>query len=470
MITKTDFLDFLKTPMHLWASKHDQIEKAPSSVDQHRMEQGKDIENLARQFIQEHLIRGSSAEIEHEKTYLDGNFQARVDTVAFYPTEGAADIYEIKSSSSVNKEDKYDGAFQRVVCEASATVRDVYIVHLNKEYVRQGEPDLAELFIADIINEDIEKIREEVIEAREEAYRISTLETPDQILACVKPNECPCPALCHGELPDYPIYDIPRLNHSKALGLRERGILAIQDIPAGYPLSDFQSRCVDVVKSSEPISDIPAIRNELEKLEYPLNFLDYESYNPGIPFFDGYKPYQQVVFQYSLHILESLDSEMEHHELLLTDEGGPGIKLVEHLSERITGTGSVIVWHKTFETGRNKEMAELYPEYRDFLLNINTRVYDLKEVFSKGYYIHPDFHGSSSIKRVLPVLVPEFDQNYTELPISSGEEAMLAWVEIMIGNIPEDQVPKLRQELLAYCELDTLAMVKIWEALQKEIS
>jgi len=470
MITKTDFLDFLGTPMHLWASKHDQIEKAPTLFDQHLMKQGKKIEELAREFIQEHLLQGTNVEIEHEKTFIDGNFQARVDTVACYPDENLIDIYEIKSSSSVDKKDRYDGAFQRVVCEASVTVRDVYIVHLNKGYIRQGELELAELFIADNINEDIEDIRDEVIAAREEAHKISLLDTPDQILACVKPDECPCPTLCHGELPDYPIYDIPRLNHNKALRLREGGILAIKDIPAGYPLSDFQSRCVEVVKNGAPVSDIPAIRNELNKMEYPLNFLDYETYNPGTPFFDGYKPYQHVVFQYSLHIVENPESEMEHHEVLFTDEGDPGIRLVKHLSERIAETGSVIVWHKPFEMGRNKEMAEQYPEHRDFLLNVNARIYDLKEIFSKGLYIHPDFHGSASIKNVLPVLVPEFDQNYAELHISQGEEAMLAWAEIMIGNIPEDQVPKLRQELLAYCELDTLAMVKIWEALQKEIS
>lgn len=457
-------------PTHLWASKHGQIEKAPSPIDQHRMKQGKEIEGLAREFIQENLLQGTDAEIAHEKTFIDGNFQARVDTAACYPDEGLIDIYEIKSSSSVDKEDRYDGAFQRVVCEASVTVRDVYIVHLNKEYIRQGEIDLAELFIADNINEDIEDIREEVIEAREEAYRISMLDTLDQILACVKPDKCPCPTLCHGELPDYPIYDIPRLNHNKALGLREMGILAIQDIPAGYPLSDFQSRCVEVVKNGEPFSDILAIKNELTKLKYPLNFLDYETYNPGIPFFDGYRPYQHVVFQYSLHIIKSPDCEMEHHEALFTDEGDLGTRLVEHLSERIADTGSVIVWHKPFEMGRNKEMAEQYPEHRDFLLNVNARIYDLKEIFSKGFYIHPDFHGSASIKKVLPVMVPEFDQEYSRLPISSGEEAMLAWANIMSGDIHQEQVPQLRQELLSYCELDTLAMVKIWEALREEMS
>ncbi len=470
MITKTDFLQYLDTPAHLWASKHGQIEKAPSPIEQHRMEQGQEIEGLAREYIQEYLLQVTDAELAHEKTFVDGNFQARVDTAAYYPAEEVIDIYEIKSSSSVKKEDKYDVAFQRVVCEASETVRDVFIVHLNKEYIRQGELDLAKLFVVAKMNDSIEELREEVLVAREEAWQVASRDTSEGIQTCVKPDDCPCPTICHGELPEHSIYGVPRLNQNKKRELRADGILAIQDIPDGYPLSGYQSQIVEVVKDGEPFSDIPAIINELAKLEYPLNFLDYETYNPGIPFFDGYWPYQHVVFQYSLHIVETPDSELEHHELLLTNEGDPGIKLVKHLSERITDTGSVIVWHKTFETGRNKEMAEQYPEYRDFILNINTRIYDLKEIFSKGFYIHPDFHGSSSIKNVLPVLVPEFDQNYAELPISSGEEAMLAWANIMLGNIPQEQRSQLRQELLSYCELDTLAMVKIWQVLREEVS
>ncbi len=470
MITKTDFLDFLSTPMHLWASKHGQIEKAPSPIEQHRMEQGQEIEGLAREYIQVYLLQVTDAELAHEKTFFDGNFQARVDTAAYYPAEEVIDIYEIKSSSSVKKDDKYDVAFQRVVCEASETVRDVFIVHLNREYTRQGELELTKLFVVMKMNDNIEELREEVLVAREEAWQVASLDTFEGIQTCVKPDDCPCLTVCHGELPEHSIYDIPRLNQNKKRGLRADGILAIQDIPDGYPLSAYQSQIVEIIKRGEPFSDIPAIIKELAKLEYPLNFLDYETYNPGIPFFDGYRPYQHVVFQYSLHIVENPDSELKHHEVLFTDECDPGIRLVEHLSERIADTGSVIVWHKTFEMGRNKEMAEQYSEYKDFLLDVNERIYDLKEIFSKGFYIHPDFHGSASIKNVLPVMVPEFDQNYTALPISSGDEAMLAWAKIMSGNIPQEQRPKIQQELRSYCELDTLAMVKIWQALREEVS
>ncbi len=470
MITKTDFLYFLDTPMHLWASKHGLIEKPPSLYDQHLMRQGKEVERLAREFIETQLLAETKTEIIHEKTFIDGHFQARVDTLSRDPTDGTIDIYEIKSSTSVKKEDQFDVAFQRLVCEANANVRDVFIVILNKNYIRQGELDLAGLFTIVNMNEKINERAKEVAVKREEAWRVASLPTPEGIQTCTKQQNCPCPALCHGDLPAYPIYDIPRLYSDKANDLKSRGILSIHNIPDGYSLSSRQDRQVAAVKSGEPFIDTPAIIDGLSKLSYPLSFLDYETYSPAVPLYDGYKPYQHIVFQYSLHVIESPESKPEHRELLLTDEGDPGIKLAEYLSSHIPRKGAVIVWNKPFEAGRNSAMAERYPAYSDVLVDINSRLYDLMKIFSKGLYIHPDFHGSASIKNVLPVLVPKFGQNYAELNVSSGDEAMLAWAEIVLGQIPAEQVQHLRKDLLAYCKLDTLAMIKILEALREVAS
>ena len=172
-----------------------------------------------------------------------------------------------------------------------------------------------------------------------------------------------------------------------------------------------------------------------------------------------------MVFQYSLHVFETQDSEPIHYEYLAIDDGDPGIKLIEHLANHIGEIGSVIVWNKAFEAGRNKEMAEMYPEYQDVLLSINDRIFDLMVVFSKGYYVHPDFHGSASIKNVLPVLVQDYALKYDELPIPKGDEAMIAWVSIMKGVLSQKEIEQTKQDLLHYCELDTMAMVKNWEAL-----
>jgi hypothetical protein len=465
MITKTDFKEYLKSPAHLWAMKKGKIEVGPSPLALHLMEGGREIEKLAQQYLQKHQLKENGAETSFEETFLDGNFQARADVIARYPDEGVLDIYEIKSASSVRKEDIYDAAFQRLVVEASENVRGVYLVHLNKDYIRQGKLNLDELFLSVNVDEEVEAILEEVRVSREMAWEVTLQETPDEIDTCLNPKDCPCPSICHPDLPDFPIYDLPYLSRNKKLDLKSQGIISIYDIPADFNLSDNQALHRQAVNKGSPLIDLGSIQEELDLLEYPLNFLDYETYNPGIPIFDGYHPWEHIVYQYSLHIQSGPGGKIEHHELLLTGEGDPGPELVRTLAEVLPGTGSVIVWYKPFESSRNTEMAERYPAYRDFLIGVNDRIYDLMEVFRKGYYVDQGFKGSASIKNVLPVFLPEFEGEYEKMEISHGEGAMLAWAGIQSGEIPLNQVGDVRNNMLAYCKLDTLAMVKIWERL-----
>ena len=470
MITKTDYLSFLDTPMHLWAVQHGRIEVGPSPYEQHLMQQGYEIEILARQFLKDWTLQGSGAELSPEETFQDGDFQARVDLAARYPPENLLDIYEIKSASSIQKEHLYDVAFQRLVCEASEKVRDVYLVHVNKEYTRGGgELDLQDMFEVVNLNDEVESLREEVQRTRDLALQTAKMEDPESIPTCLKPKTCPCPSLCHPDLPERSIFEVPRLHKNKTLELRSIGVITIPDIPDDFQLSDLQSQHVKTVKTGQALINKQAILDELSRLEYPLNFLDYETYNPGKPIFPGYKPHQHVVYQYSLHVLKDPEGELEHYESLQADKEDPGFKLAENLSGHMPARGSVIVWNRSFEAGRNQEMAERYPPFRDRLLDINDRIFDLMDIFKKGYYIHPDFRGSASIKNVLPVLVPDFAGRYAELPISNGEEAMLAWGELQTGELSPDQEEQIRCSLLKYCELDTLAMVKIWEKLRKII-
>ena len=465
MITKTDFKEYLTAPAHLWAAKKGMVEIGPSPFIKHLMAQGQGIEKLAREYLKEYLLADSGGVLRFEETFIDGNYQARADAVARFPELGVLDIYEIKSANSVRKEDQYDATFQRLVVEGSEEVRDLYLVHLNKEYLREGELDPEKLFLVVNMNQEIEALREEVRISRELAWEVSLQETPEGVETCLNPKECPCPGICHPSLPDFPIYNLPYLSRNKKMELKSQGIISIHGIPDQYPLSESQSLHKTAVVMGRPLIDPRGIREELEQLEYPLTFLDYETYNPGIPFFDGYHPWEHIVYQYSLHILRGPKGKVEHHELLLTGEGDPGPELVRTLADTLPQTGSVIVWYRPFEASRNSEMAERYPEYRDFLLGINHRIYDLMDVFKKGYYVDPGFKGSASIKKVLPVLAPEFEGEYEKMEISHGEGAMLAWAAIQSGNVSKDQLEEVRRKMLTYCKLDTLAMVKIWEKL-----
>ncbi|MEX2436791.1 MAG: DUF2779 domain-containing protein, partial [Candidatus Paceibacterota bacterium] len=195
----------------------------------------------------------------------------------------------------------------------------------------------------------------------------------------------------------------------------------------------------------------------------PLYFLDYETAMSVIPLYDGTKPYQQIPFQYSLHTVEFPDSEPKHTEYLHRDSNNPVPNLLENLRKDIGNKGSIIVWFKAFETRRNDEMGEIMPKYKEFLEDLNNRVVDLMDPFSNGWFVDKNFKGSSSIKNVLPVLAP--DLSYKDLEVQEGGAAQRLWMENVFNNDGNKDNEKLFFDLIEYCKLDTLAMVKIWQTL-----
>jgi hypothetical protein len=241
-------------------------------------------------------------------------------------------------------------------------------------------------------------------------------------------------------------------------------IFHIHDIPDDYKLSEKQRNQVVVAKLGQPLIDPEMIKEELDQLKFPQYYLDYETISTAIPLFDDCKPYQQVPFQYSLHVLRAPGEELEHFEYLARHgDKNPVPALLAQMKSEIVDAGSVIVWYKPFETSRNTEMAQMYPEYSDFLNSINSRVYDLMDIFTKQYHVHPLFLGKTSIKYVLPVLVPEL--SYKEMAIQNGGIACLRWFQMATEIVSQEEGDKIYKNLLKYCELDTLAMYKIYEHL-----
>lgn len=184
-----------------------------------------------------------------------------------------------------------------------------------------------------------------------------------------------------------------------------------------------------------------------------------------VPYFDGQRPYQQVPFQYSLHIIREPGGEVEHTEYLHRDNSNPAPQVAEHLVSDLGETGSIITWNMMFETGVNKELARMHPEYAEQILAINERVVDLMMPFKSKWYDDPRFEGSASIKKVLPVLVPEL--SYKALGIQEGNTAQRLWMEAVLDGTRESEKQQILADLLEYCKLDTLAMVRIWQELMK---
>jgi hypothetical protein len=214
-----------------------------------------------------------------------------------------------------------------------------------------------------------------------------------------------------------------------------------------------------------PTIDRGAIAGFLNRLTYPLYFLDYETMSGIIPYFDGQRPYQQVPMQYSLHILRSPDAELEHKEFLHRDNSDPARPLAQQLIQDIGTEGSVIVWFEGFEKSRNTELGDMFPEYKEAMQAINDRVVDLIIPFKQKWYNDPRFEGSASIKKVLPVVCPEL--SYKTLGIQEGGSAQRLWMEAVLDGTREAEKEKILADLLEYCGLDTLAMVEIYRRLRE---
>ena len=221
------------------------------------------------------------------------------------------------------------------------------------------------------------------------------------------------------------------------------------------------------MRSGEQKINQEEIDSFLKGLEYPLHFFDYETMMGVIPAFDGYRPYQQVPFQYSLHILPEPGAELIHKEYLHTDNSDPVPTLLEHLERDFGPKGSVISWFMTFEKSRNTEMAKMYPKYETFLSGLNDRMIDLMIPFSNGWFVDKNFFGSASIKAVLPVLLPEL--SYKALAISGGADAQRLWMETVLKGLNPEKKEKIMADLRKYCTLDTYAMYAIYKYLLEKV-
>lgn len=483
-LSKSDFLKYQVCPSYLWLWKYKK-EVVPVDDDEamnQRLEQGNEVERYARELFPDAALveaKGQAAKVETEELVASGVktiFQATVitnkgllamaDIIDFDEASQTWILYEVKSTNSIKPEHNIDTTFQRVAFEdAGYSIGKTSVIHLNKGYVRTGEIDPQKLLVT--TNNSEFTVKNETI-IRQQAYdALAYLQQQEEPHSCscrLKSKGKHCPPFQHlnPDVPEYSVFNITRLGGKNLALLVDGDIFNINDVPDDIKLSVAQRNQVTVTKSQQPIIDMPAIQGLLASLEYPLYFLDYETVSTALPMFNDCKPFQQIPFQYSLHVLREPDGELEHHEYLSeTGSHAPVANLLESMRKNIGDAGSVIVWYKGFETSRNREMAETHPEYADFLMGVNDRVFDLMDVFSKQHFVHHQFNGSSSIKKVLPVLVPEF--SYKELDIQNGATASVRWYDAVMGNMPDDEAKHTFDALLKYCCLDTLAMVKIYK-------
>ncbi|MFM6208189.1 DUF2779 domain-containing protein, partial [Planktothrix sp.] len=326
-------------------------------------------------------------------------------------------------------------------------------------------PHLENLFVFEDVSDRVNSRLEDISYKIEDIKQILTQYLEPQVFIgkhCNHPHACNFKKSCWKDIPKASIFTIPRLSSNKIDELVQSNIFDIEDIPIDFELTPKQQNYVDLVLANHPDINSKEIQKVLSHLKYPLHFFDIETHNPAIPRFNGLKPYEQFIFQYSCHILQK-DGSVQHYEYLHTEYSDPRIYVIQSLINHIQSTGTIVVYHKSFEGSILTKLGNAFPEYESFLLSIVNRLWDLEEIFKK-YYKHPYFYGQTSIKKVLPVLVPSL--SYDILDIKRGDEAQAMW-DLMINTVDDSKKNKIIQNLKDYCQLDTLAMVKIYQALLK---
>lgn len=385
-------------------------------------------------------------------------------------------IYEVKSSTHEDKQVyAADVAYQKYVLEScGVNVTGTYLICINNEYVFDGTLDIHQLFkIADIsegVFFESANIKTNLNVA--ELILKSENEPPiDLSTACNNPYRCSFWSYCSRHIPHPSVFDLYRLSFSKKIDFYKKGKIKYEDLILDETITnEKQLRQISFyLKDQGTHIDKAGIGEFLDTLSYPLYFLDFETVQPVIPEYIGTKPYSQIPFQYSLHYIEKEGGELKHKEFLAESGTDPRRALAERLCEDIPMNVCVTAYNKAFECTRIKELAEAFPDLAEHLLNIESNIKDLLVPFQIGYYYNKDMGGSFSIKSVLPAIFPDDPElNYKNLDqIHNGGEAMSIFPKIK--DMPKEEQETTRKNLLKYCELDTYAMVKIWEELRRVV-
>ena len=364
-----------------------------------------------------------------------------------------------------------DVAYQKYVLQnCGVHVTGTYLVTLNNQYVFDGTLKINELFNVTDISRFLPAEAQNVpavLKAAEATLSMGTEPDTDIGNQCRSPYECEYWGYCTRALPTPNVFDLYRIRFKKALDCYYVGDVSYEDlIRRGRVSNKTQLRQIDFAMHDKGVyTDRTAIREFLSTISFPLYFLDFETMMPAVPKYIGTKPYQQIPFQYSLHYIEREGGELRHKEFLAESGPDPRRALAERLCEDIPKNVCVTAYNKKFECGRIKELAAAFPDLSDHLLNIESNIRDLLTPFQSGWYYNREMGGSFSIKSVLPALFPDDPQlNYHNLEgVHNGSEAMDLFPQIQFMELAEKETA--RRNLLKYCELDTLAMVKVWEKL-----
>ena len=484
-LSKSQYVRGLQCHKALWLYKHKrEVMTATSPRQQFIFAGGQRIGKLAQG-----LFPGGT-EIRHDPQNFDGMIEqtrqliergAKVIYEATFNSHdvlimadillrnGAAwDLYEVKASTSLKPQHKPDAAIQWYVIREHLPLGRAHIVHVDSNYVLDGELDISQLLTIEDITDEVLELQAGLGENLAAMRDMLCHEEPGIPigLQCDDPYECDFKAYCWQDLPSPSVFDLYRMDKRRKFELYHAGKIGYADV-RGEQLTKVQRIQVDSALARREYIDRAALEAFVASALHPINFLDFETFNSAIPKFPGQQPYRTAIpFQYSLHVLHA-DGELEHREFLADESRDPRAEIAAQLAADITAEGSIVAYSQATEKSIIRRLAADSAEHAPTLLAMDQRFIDLLKPFQQLMYYHPDFNGSFSIKSVLPAMFPDDETlDYKRLDIQAGDLASMVYADLdRIDDASERR--RIRRALLAYCKLDTLAMVMIWRQLSE---
>jgi len=487
-LSKTRFQSGLQCHKKLWLQIHDRDKATPIGPGKQGIfDQGTRVGKIARLRWPDGILVTEDYRHHHESVettkmllsdpnvtaIFEAGFeelgtQVRVDVLTRSNGGDAWDMFEVKSSTSHKPEHDTDVAIQLLVLkEAGLNVRRKSLLLIDRSYEFDGdniEPD--ELLYAVDVSPEVDDLQSDVREQLEAQQLMTQL--PDEPIVepdrhCSKPDQCDFWDYCTRDKPEHWIFQLPGIRQTQLERWRGQGFEDFTQVPQSVKLNDRHS----MISRSAASGDAwvgEGLESTLGTLQYPIHYLDFETFNPGVPVYEGTNPYERVPFQWSCHI-DSGDGDLIHQEFLADGMTDPREEFTGTLLQALGESGSIVVYssfEKSVLTGLAREYEDLY----EGLHNIIYRLWDLMRVVRNNYY-HPDFHGSISIKSVLPAVAPEL--NYSSLEIGDGMAASFAFQKQAERVLSESEWERTRSDLLEYCGLDSLAMARVVQVLQAEV-
>jgi hypothetical protein len=482
-LSKSLILKGLQCRKALWLAKNPPDFDFPPQPDlEARFQLGTDVGILAQQLFPggiEVPYEGLSfpAQLARTQQLIDSgekviyeasfSFSAIFVKVDILVRDGTAwQIHEVKMGTGVKEVNLDDVAIQHYVLNGCGlSISKSFLVHIDNSYVRQGEIEVDKLFASEDISFKVaarqQSLPEIVTELRE---TMRERNEPDIDIGpwCTDPYECDFIPYCWQHIPENSIFDLRGSGINK-FDYYNQGIVELKDLPL-EELNKKQRQQTEATLNQQDSLNPQGVKEFLATLWYPLCHLDFETFNTPIPKFDDTRPYQQVPFQYSVHVQQEADAEPQHFEFLAPPCDDPRRELIERLLTVIPADACVLTYNQAFEKGVLRNLAELFPDLAGDIELRLANVRDLMVPFRRRDIYRWQMRGSYSIKEVLPALDNEL--SYAGLEIADGMAAMQAYHDMCELDDPL-ALAELRRAMLEYCRLDTLAMVRILGKLKK---